>query len=419
MHKFVRIFFLLSLFTLLFSTAIAQDTTEITFATWGNTTEMELFNSMIEEFEAMHPDVTVTLLERPGQGFSEQVIVELAAGTAPDIVRAGFRGDFAFYAEAGGTLDLTPYLEEDYSEDFFDAAWTIASYDGAPYGVPFMTDTHALFYNVDYIEQAGITVPTSMEECWSWDEFTEQSRIAMDNSDADFGHAALWNGKRWMLFLYGNGGQVLTDDLSESAMNSEAAIETIAWTKSWYDEGLSPLSTSMKLSEEAQNLFVNGAIAFFISGSWHLPFLQENMVSNEWAVTYLPCTENGVDADLGGNGFAITRDSQNPEIAAEFLKFMTNTENMRTFAEQAFFNPVRYSSVEGLTYPDFNDAMLLFAEVAATVDTHHAAVQGMSIFPGIQTILQDELDLAFVGGQSAEQTAQNIHDKLTAFLAEQ
>ena len=392
---------------------------EISFSTWGNTQEIELFNTMIDAFEADHPGVTVELVERPAQGYRDQVVAELAAGEAPDIVRVGFVGDFAFYADAGGTVDLSPYLEEGFADDFFEAAWTIVTYDDKPYGIPFVTDTHALFYNVDYINEAGITVPTSMDECWSWEEFSEQSRTAMENSDADYGHAALWNAKRWLLFLYGNGGQVLNDSLTEAAMNSEAAVETVAWTKSWYDDGLSPLSTTMKFSERAEDLFINGSIAFLISGSWHLPALRENMLSYDWDVTYLPCTPNGQDADLGGNGFAVTKDSENPEVAADFIKFMTNTENMRTFASEAFFNPVRNSALEGLEYPEFNEQMLLFAEVAATVNPHHAAVQGLPIFPQIATIMADELDLAFVGVQSAEDTAQNISAKIDAALADQ
>ena len=394
----------------------AQD---ISFSTWGNTQEIALFNSMIDAFEADHPGVTVELVERPAQGYRDQVVAELAAGEAPDIVRVGFVGDFAFYADAGGTIDLSPYLEAGFADDFFEAAWTIVSYDDKPYGIPFVTDTHALFYNVDYINEAGITVPTSMDECWSWEEFSAQSRTAMENSDADYGHAALWNAKRWMLFLYGNGGQVLNDSLTESAMNSEAAVETVAWTKSWYDDGLSPLSTTMKFSERAEDLFINGSIAFLISGSWHLPALRENMLSYDWDVTYLPCTPNGQDADLGGNGFAVTKDSEHPEVAADFIKFMTTTENMRTFASEAFFNPVRNSALEGLEYPEFNEQMLLFAEVAATVNPHHAAVQGLPIFPQIATIMADELDLAFVGVQSAEDTAQNISAKIDAALADQ
>ncbi len=399
--------------------AAGAEPIELSFATWGNAAEIGEFNRMIAEFEALNPGVKIALLERPAQGYRDQAVTELAAGKAPDILRAGFAGDFAFYADSGGTIDLSPYLEEGVGEDFFDAAWTIVTYDGKPYGIPLATDTHALFYNVDYIEQAGIQVPQSMEECWSWEEFDAQSRKAMENSDADYGHAALWNAKRWMLFLYGNGGQVLTDDLSASAFNSEAAIQTIDWMKGWYDEGLAPGSTSMKASEQADQLFINGAIAFFISGSWHMPNLRDNMVTHKWDVTYLPCTENGQDADLGGNGLVVTKDSKHPEVAAEFVKFVTNTDNMRTFASTALFNPVRYSSLEGLEYPQFNEQMQLFAEVAATVDPHHAAVQGMPIFPKLSAAMTDELDLAFVGGQDAAVTAKNIDDKINAVLAEQ
>ena len=159
-----------------------------------------MFNDMIAAFEELHPDVTVTILERPGQGYRDQTIVEMAAGNAPDVVRAGFRGDFAFYADAGGTIDLSPYLEEGFAEDFFPAAWTIASVDGVPYGIPFMTDTHALSSTMSItLSKPASQFRLQWTNAGPWEEFSEMSRHAMDNSDADFGHAALWNGKRWML----------------------------------------------------------------------------------------------------------------------------------------------------------------------------------------------------------------------------
>ncbi len=398
--------------------ASGEEPIELTLAINGGPGEYAGYQRIIDAFEEQNPGVTIELLERPGQGFNNQIVAELAAGEAPDIMKVGFVGDFAFFADAGGTIDLSPYLEEGFADDFYEAAWTIATVDGVPYGVPMVWDTHALFYNTDYIEQAGIEVPQSMEECWSWEEFNEQSRLAMESSDADFGHAALWNAKRWMLFLYGNGGQVLTDDLSASAINSDATIETVDWMKGWYDDGLAPGSTSMKFSERAEELFINGAIAFLISGSWHMPALREQMTSMGWDVTYLPCTPNGQDADLGGNGLAVTKDSEHPEVAAEFIKFATSTDNMREYAASAFFNPVRKSAMEGLEYPEFNEQMLLFAEVATTIDPHHAAVQGLPVFPQIATIMADELDLAFVGGQDAETTAQNMEDKINDILAE-
>ena len=45
-------------------------------------------------------------------------------------------------------------------------------------------------------------------------------------------------------------------------------------------------------------------------------------------------------------------------------------------------------------------------------------VQGLPVFPQIATIMADELDLAFVGGQDAKTTAQNMEDKINDILAE-
>ncbi|MBI1257026.1 MAG: extracellular solute-binding protein [Chloroflexi bacterium] len=417
MNKHFYVTLSLVLILLMGAVVNAQDAVTISFATWGNSAEIDGFNKMIADFEQQNPNVTVTLLERPSQGYGDQIVTEMAAGQAPDVIRAGFVGDFAKYAASGGTIDLTPYLEPGFSDDFLPSAWTIVSYEGKPYGLPLATDTFGLFYNVDYFKQAGIEVPKSADECWSWDKFLEVSQEIKDKTDADYGHAALWNGKRWLMILYGNGGQLLNDDLTAPAINSPEGIGAIAWTKSWYDKGLSPLSTSLKPSEQATDLFLNGTVGMLISGSWQMPYLKDNMVDYKWDVTYLPCSGAGQDDDLGGNGLAVTKDSAHPDIAAEFIKFATDTENVRPFDEAGYFIPVRLSAQEGVKYAEFNTQMQLFNEFAKMVSPHHAAVQGMSLFPRMNAILQDELDLAFVGGQSAEDTAQHISDKIADVLA--
>ena len=119
MRKLPKFLLGVALLALMLPGSLAQDATEITFATWGNTTELQMFNDMIAAFEELHPDVDVTLLERPGQGYRDQTIVEMAAGTAPDVVRAGFRGDFAFYAHAAARLTCRHTggrLSEDFSQ---------------------------------------------------------------------------------------------------------------------------------------------------------------------------------------------------------------------------------------------------------------------------------------------------------------
>ncbi|MEZ4715521.1 MAG: extracellular solute-binding protein [Caldilineaceae bacterium] len=85
-----------------------EETIELTFAIGGGPGEIAGYNRLIDEFEALNPGVTIELLERPGQGFRDQIVAELAAGEAPDLIKVGFIGDFAFYASAGGTVDPQP-----------------------------------------------------------------------------------------------------------------------------------------------------------------------------------------------------------------------------------------------------------------------------------------------------------------------
>ena len=79
-----------------------------------------------------------------------------------------------------------------------------------------------------------------------------------------------------------------------------------------------------------------------LGGDWQIPFLQQNMTKYKWGVTYMP-RDAAMASDLGGNCVAVSRDSKDPEVAADFLKFLVNEENMRAFVTAAQFLPVRTS----------------------------------------------------------------------------
>jgi multiple sugar transport system substrate-binding protein len=107
-------------------------------------------------------------------------------------------------------------------------------------------------------------------------------------------------------------------------------VKALAWTQSWFKDGLVPPSTSVKSSEQTQALFANGTIAMLLGGDWQIPFLQKNMTKYDWDVTYMP-RDVAMASDLGGNCLAVSRDSKNRDIAADFLKFAVDADNMRAF----------------------------------------------------------------------------------------
>lgn len=396
----------------------AQEEVTITFAAFGGDAEQEGMRRIIERFEAANPGVTVELQVQPGQTFVEQMEVQLAAGQGPDVLRGGFRGDIVRYASLGGVIELTPYLDEGFADEFLPAALELMQYEGRTYGLPFHTDTFGLYYRTETFEQLGITPPASMEECWTYEEFLDVARRVQAETDADFGFSHLaTNGKRWLALLYENSGQLLSDDLTSIEITSQEALDTIAWTQTWYDERLVAPGNSMRGQELAENLFANGLAGMLIHGNYIMPFLADNMPEGSWGVTYMPCS-TGRGADFGGTGLAVTKDSQHPEIAAEFVKFATNPENMADFCATTLFVPVRPSVIEdGVEFARFDDEMQFFSELITEINPHMAQTMALPEFARIERLIADQMELAWTSGQSAEDTAQNIADGVADILS--
>jgi multiple sugar transport system substrate-binding protein len=144
-----------------------------------------------------------------------------------------------------------------------------------------------------------------------------------------------------------------------------------------------------------------------LQGDWLMPYLEDNMQAG-WDITYM-VRDVQMASDMGGNAVGVTKDSQNPELAADFLKFVASEEQMAQFCIDAQFIPVRKSLVEqGLDYNLRPEEMQVFVEQSSTVPTEMAREQTLPEFNKINQVLADELELAFKSGQSPDTTAKNI-----------
>jgi multiple sugar transport system substrate-binding protein len=397
----------------------ASGKTQLTFTTWAIPSEEDAFQAVIDKYEAKNPNVSIKMEVQPPP-IDERIKTRLASGEAPDLFRVSYQF-IGQYTSEGALIDLSDYLDGDYGDAFTPSVWQTVQYQGRPYGLPHHTDTYALFYNTDYFDQLGIEVPKALDRCWSWDEFTDVARRVKEETEAEYGFAMNWqqgNGYTWLPFLYMNGGQLLSDNLKSPQVSTTAAIEAIAYCQSWFEDGLVPPNTSMKSTIPVENLFAQGTIGMMLNGDWYLPYLEDKMKDFGWDVTYMPCSVEKA-SDLGGNAVVVTRDSQAPEAAADFLKFLTNEENMREFCTSATFIPVRKTLLEQeLDYKVRPQAMELFLEQSTTIPEHMASVEALPVFTEINLVLADELELAFTSGQSPEKTARNIANDIEDALSQ-
>ncbi|MFC0408710.1 ABC transporter substrate-binding protein [Roseomonas elaeocarpi] len=389
----------------------SQAAVTLNFAVWGNRAEEEAFQALIKRYTDAHPNVTIRLeVNGSSTQLYQQVDTRLAGRQAPDLIRIQYQ-QTGRYAKAGAIVDLSGHLDGAAAGQFAPAMWNAVNYRGKVFGLPHHTDTLAVFCNLDMFRKIGVELPKRVEDSWRWEEFIRIARALKEQGGAPFGFASAWQnntGYRFLPYLYQHGGKMLSDDLSRPQLSSKEGVETIAWAQSWFNEKLVPPTTSVKSSEQTQNLLANGTIGMLVHGDWQIPFLQDAMKRAEWGVTFMP-RDVAMASDLGGNCLAVTRDSKNRDVAIDFLRFATDEANMREFCIAGGFLPVRKSLMgSALPYTLRPDAMQVFVEQSRTIPDHLARTVTLPEFSRINAKLSEQLDLAFTSGQDAKTTAANI-----------
>lgn len=383
----------------------------LTFTTWGSESEEATFKDLISQFEADHDGVDIKLNVVPYDQMFSNIDAQLSSGKAPDLFRVDY-GNLGVYSSQDQLLDLSEYFSDEEVAEFTPAMWEAVSFDGAPYGVPHQTDVSALLVNTQMLTDAGIdpaTLPTTQDDAWSWDEFADvatQLRGALPADKYPFAYNwQLGGAPRWLSWLFEANGTFL--DGTSATIDSPEGEKALDFTKSFFENEWVPPTSSTKGTVYADNLFTEGTVAMAFAGSFLVPDI-DSLAKFDWTAIPMPKDERGA-TDLGGNALVATKDTKNPELAAEFLKFMVSADAMSEFCANTNELPTRLDlegdAVEFKVRPD---VMPVFVDQAGTIEPSDVKQLTSPAMAAINTALQDQLEAAFIGGQSTADTLANL-----------
>lgn len=391
----------------------------LTFTTWGSDSELAGFRTAIAAFEEANAGATVQLNAVPYEQFFPNIDAQLQSDTAPDVFRVDY-DNLGTYAGREQLLDLSPLLDASVGESFTDAMWQAVQFEDKPFGVPHHTDTSAILYSTAAFEVAGITsVPTSPDEAWTWEEFEQVgAQLQASLPDGRFPFAYNWQGQgitRWLSWLFQADGRFLDEALSAPAIDSDAGRAAVDFTRGFFEKGLVPPNSSIKSSTYASDLFFSETVAMVFGGAFLIPQAQE-LAPFDWAATYSPRGERG-GGDLGGNALVATANTDKGELAASFLAFMTEKDVMADFCATSSLLPTRQDlTEEGIEFTVRPELSEVFLGQAGTVQAQDAAQVASPSMAAINTVLSDQLEAAFVGGQSTDDTLANISEGIQQAL---
>lgn len=399
-------------------------TTELKFVNWAGAkgdAEYDAYQKIIDAFNAANPGIVVKQQSVPYAQVSTIIDSQLQANTPPDIFRVSYI-DIGLYTSKEVLYDLSSTFTAEESAAFTPALWEAVKYQDKPYGVPQQTDTTALLYRTDAMAAAGITnIPKTLDDAWTWEEFAAAAaKLKKTVKGNQYPFVYDWQSAgayRWLTWLYEAGGSLLDTGRTAPAVDSAAGRKALDFTKSFFTNGWVPRNTSVKSTTYPDTLFAAGTTAMAFAGDFLLPAIEPDVKGKfTWGVMPQP-RDVKASSDLGGNAVVATRGGKNPEAAAKFLKFLVTEQNMSAFCGSTIQLPtLKTLGGSKVTYAVRPDLMPTFIAQSTTIAPEQVAEVTVPQFGQINTILQNVLETALLGGKDSASTLGTLSDQLATAL---
>ena len=398
----------------------SDEPVDLRFTVWsGNEDHLNMLNGFVAAFQEAQPNVTIQFDTIPFTDYIPKVTLQLAGSNPPD---GGWLLETSAptFVQSGVLADLKPFLADpayDYA-DFSESALELWVADDAVYGVPFSTSPFLILYNRDMFEAAGLQTPNELaaEGKWTWDAFAAAAKaIAEDTPAGVYGYDT----------LDAQGYEVRT-------LHNLIPIIRAYGGDAWDVAGTTCLLNSPESVAAVQRyhdmIFVDHSVvppgeqADFYSGSAGMTIGQLSRVAKlkdaafNWDVAPLPAGSAGEVAVIGQAALVAFETSPHKDVAAEFIAFMTNKENVATMAQ--FFPPARISILESGAMLDANPLVDPASMEQAVVSANKAgAVLPFHVeFPNIDPAARAEFDNLWSPEADVEAVLNAVCEAISPFM---
>lgn len=378
----------------------------------------EYFDRVTERFNEDYPNVSVDVQFIPWLSAHQNLITAIAGGSAPDISELGTTWNPEF-AAMGALANMDDVVEDwGMTDGWVDALEEVGTYDESLYGIPWYAGVRQLIYNEEIFAEAGVDVPTTFDELW------EVSEAIVNNTDA-YAYPAVGISQHFVLpKIWHFGGELAVqeeDDEGEmrwvSAVNQPEAIEAVEFYTDMYKEGFVPEGALNWSVLDTRQAFAQEDLAMTID----LPpgvnaMINDNPdIEDKIGIAPLPGNESNASF-VGGSNLAVFEQSQNKELANEYLHLLVSDEFITEWAEFTGFFP---GTIEGLENPIFTEDEMLSIFSEAMVDGRsYPASPSWGRFEG-ENLFVAPIQEVMSGDKTAQEALEDMAESMNnAFLAE-
>lgn len=405
-----------------FAASGAAGAQEIRYMCSTDGNSCQVMDEMFDRFEAENEGVTVVVDIVPYKAILENLPVQLAAGTGPDMAKVTDLGGLNEHY-----LDLKPHVDAGYWEDSFGDIldWYRADpEDDGIYGMHSELTVTGGFANVTLFEQAGVEMPGPEA---TWDDWAEAAREVAEATGTPFAMAMDRSGHRIAGPAMSYGAKIF-DEAGEPILVDEGMTEYVAKFVNWHRDGtMAPEvwgAAGGTSYQDAAQEFINGELVFYYSGSWQVQRMDEAIGDFfDWKVVGSPCGPAGCSGMPGGSGVVGFAETEHPEIVAKAIDFLAQEDNYRELAARSLSIPAHIPIAEsGVDYQGTTEqaaeALNAFAAQVPRILPTAFQYQGYKNNRAMFNITLARISQALAGEMSVEEAMDRAKDDLAQALAE-
>lgn len=395
-----------------------QEGIELTLFTWTREDELAVNQELIQEFEAQHPGVRVRILNISGSYEAMAKLHTMVAGGEPPDVASLHGAFYLSFASSGALHELDSFIANDPDfdlADFHPRLLELCRWNNKLYSLPRYTSLYALFYNKDMFDAGGVPYPSEQGE-WTWDQYLDTVRKLTQDLDGD-GRPDQWGcyidfwQARIYPWVWQNGGRLMDDERRHLLLDQPEAVEALQFLVDLrHKYNVTPPPTPGEKNEGLE-LFVQGRVATYLSGPWDVGELNRR-AQFKWDVWHLPKKKRRATM-LGTENYAMMAGTRHPKQAWELFKFLLGRHSQEVMAQRQEKMPSRLSVLKGAySEADVGYNRRVFVEAL----DYAQLPPDIPEWDKVQHLLQEELDLIWIGRKTVRQGLADAVKKVNRVL---
>lgn len=290
----------------------------------------KLLPEVVKKWNGLHPDIQVTRNGTTGEQFKTKIKTALAANEAPDLFYGMGGGSFMQpYIQAGNILELDKYVSEETKSKMRPGMLEGCMVNGKLYTLPVYTHIASLYVNKELFAKAGAKIPTTYDELLDAVKKLKAANI----TPALIGEKDRWPGMYWFdIIAMRQAGikQCIAAFKDPTKFNSADFIEAASKLQKLAKAGAFNSSMFSTSYDEMLGSFNAANGAMMVQANWVNAGIEEDSSKTKGKVdtVIFPTFADGKGKSTeifggGQDGFYISKSTQHPKEAAQFLTYLS------------------------------------------------------------------------------------------------